>query len=118
MRRRVGHLSVAVPASKQKEAILAVLYDEGYIASYTKEEDLNDKPQIRVTLKYDKIGEPVIREIQRMSKPGLRKYVGGGDIPMCRGGLGTMVVSTSKGMMCDREARKEGIGGELICSVF
>ena len=88
---------------------------EGYIDSITLEE--GKKPLVSILLKYHE-GKPVIREIKRLSKPGLREYVGKKDIPKINGGLGIAVVSTSKGLKTDKEAREAGLGGELLCSVF
>ena len=113
-----GHLSVRIPASNSKERVIKVLIDEGYLASVERTEDENAKPQLKVQLRYDNRGEPVIREIKRISTPGRRVYVGKEDIPRNRGGLGVLVVSTSLGVMADSEARKQGVGGELVCSVF
>ena len=113
-----GHQTAAVPASKKKEAILKLFVEQGYIASFEEAKDSADKPIFRMNLRYTDRGESVIREVKRISKPGCRVYVGKEDIPNNRGGLGTVVVSTSKGLMTDAQARKEGIGGELICSIF
>lgn len=113
-----GHPSVNVPASKTKAQILEVLQDEGYIASYQTVKNEDGKPQLKVMLRYDTNGVAVIRELKRISRPGKRQYVSTSDIPWVKGGLGVVVISTSKGMMSDRTARKEGHGGELICSVF
>lgn len=115
---KAGHPTVKVPASKTKERVLKVLLDEGYIAQVEAIKDEADKPCLKIYLRYANDESPVIREIQRLSKPGRRVYVGVEDIPVVKGGLGLVVVSTSKGMMSDRLARKEGLGGELICSVF
>ena len=115
---RAGHPSVRIPASGSKQRILQVLIDEGYLASFEKTEDESGKPELKVMLRYDNRGQPVIREIKRVSTPGRRVYVGKDDIPRNRGGLGMLVVSTSKGVLADREARKQGVGGELVCSVF
>ena len=115
---RVKHPVVSIPSSKTKSSIAKVLQDEGYIESFEQAEDANSKPVIKVFLKYDNYGESVIREIKRMSKPGRRTYVGKGGIPYSKGGLGVVIVSTSKGMLSDKQARAEGIGGELVCSVF
>lgn len=115
---QVGHPTVSIPASHTKERILDVLRDEGYIHRYEPAEDSQGHKQIKAFLKYDNSGKPVIKELTRMSSPGKRYYVGKDDVPTCRGGLGLVIVSTSRGMMSDRAARKEGIGGELICSVF
>ena len=115
---RVGHPVVSVPASKSKERILKLLEAEGFIAQVASETDENEKPVLKASLKYDQKGEPVIRGIERISSPGKRQYVKCTDIPRVRGGIGMVVVSTSRGMLSDREARKEGIGGELVCSVY
>lgn len=115
---RVGHPSVKVPASKTKERILQLLEREGFVSKVFSEKDENEKPVLKVNLKYDNAGGPVIRGLDRISSPGKRQYVSCENIPKVRGGLGLIVVSTSKGMLSDREARKEGIGGELVCSVY
>ena len=108
---------VAIPHSKVKVKIAEILKSEGYIADF---EIAAGKPgsSIGVTLKYDKAGCPVIEGIQRVSKPGLRKYMPSADIPKVRNGLGILILSTSQGMMTDRAARKEGVGGEPLCSVW
>ena len=106
---------VEMPSSKTKVAIAAVLKDEGYIADYAVDQEA--KPTLSIVLKYFQ-GKPVIEEIQRVSRPGLRRYCGAGDIPLVKGGLGVIIVSTNKGLMTDRAARAAGIGGELLCSVF
>ena len=108
-------LEIVVPSSTKKIALLELLVKEGYIDSINLRE--GKKPVVSVLLKYYE-GKPVIREIKRMSKPGLREYVGKKDIPEINGGLGIAVISTSKGLMTDREAREAGLGGELLCSVF
>ena len=115
---RAGHPSVYVPASGTKERILNLLVAEGYIANVERLEREEGKPEFKVYLRYDNRGEPVIREINRLSRPGRRLYVQKDDIPRNRGGLGVVILSTSKGVLSDRDARKEGVGGELICSVF
>lgn len=109
------HASVVMPASKIKAAVAEVLKTEGYIADYKVEGDL--KAQLTVVLKYFE-GKPVIEEIKRVSRPGLRNYRAASDLPKVNGGLGIAVVSTNKGMMTDRAARAQGIGGEVICTVF
>lgn len=115
---RAGHPAVNMPASKKKESLLKLLVDEGYIAGIEQGEDANGKPQIKVYLRYDVHGQPVIREIQRISRPGKRIYVAKDEVPRNKSGLGLVVVSTSKGLLSDQQARKQGLGGELICSVF
>lgn len=116
---RNGHMAekahVAMPSSKQKVAIATVLKDEGYIADFAVEGDV--KPVLSVELKYFE-GKPVIEEIKRVSRPSLRIYKSAADLPKVADGLGIAIVSTSKGVMTDRAARKAGIGGEVICTVF
>ncbi len=112
-----GHRRVDVPASKMKRALAKILVDKGYVAKYIDIED-GKQGMLRLFLKYDSYGMPVIREIKRMSKPGLRVYKGSADIPRSRSGLGIVIVSTSKGLMTDKEAHKLNIGGEVLCSVY
>jgi small subunit ribosomal protein S8 len=116
---RNGHMAekvaVAMPSSKQKVAIAAVLQEEGYINGYSVEGDV--KPVLSIELKYFE-GKPVIEEIKRVSKPSLRIYKSSSDLPKVSDGLGCAIVSTSKGVMTDRAARAAGIGGEVICTVF
>ncbi len=107
---------VAMPSSKVKQAIARVLKEEGYIHDYRVEGD-EKKPALVVTLKYHE-GRPVIEEIQRVSRPGLRRFEGKRSLPRVRGGLGTAIVSTSQGVMTDRAARDAGHGGEVLCVVF
>ncbi|MEQ8694577.1 MAG: 30S ribosomal protein S8 [Gammaproteobacteria bacterium] len=107
---------VSMPASSKKAAIAEVLKKEGYISDYRVDAD-GAKPQLRIELKYYQ-GKPVIEKIQRVSRPGLRVYRATGELPSVVGGLGVAIVSTSKGLMSDREARSQGIGGEVICSVY
>jgi len=114
----VGFPAVKLPASREKKAILQVIEDGGYIAGYSEKETDSGQGELEVRLKYDVNGTPTIKEIARLSKPGRRLYVGKEKLPYHRGGLGLIVVSTSKGMMSAESARKEGIGGELICSLF
>ncbi len=106
---------IVIPSSAKKIALLELLVKEGYIDSITLEE--GKKPLVSILLKYYE-GKPVIREIKRISKPGLREYVGKKDVPEINGGLGIAIISTSKGLMTDKEAREAGLGGELLCSVF
>lgn len=112
------HGTLRVPASKEKLRVLELLQKEGFIEKVSSETSESGKPELSVVLKYDRHGEPVINEIKRISSPGRRTYVPCKDIPKVRGGLGVVVVSTSKGVLTDREARKEGVGGELVCSVY
>jgi len=107
--------SVSMPASKSKEAVAKVLQDEGYIAGYETTGDGAGK-ELTIELKYFD-GAPVIEKIQRASRPGLRLYRGKDELPKVLGGLGVAIVSTSAGVMSDRQAREKGIGGEVICVV-
>lgn len=111
-----GKKAVDMPASKLKAAVAAVLLDEGYIAGVDTTE-LDGKKRLVLTLKYYN-GKPVIAEIDRKSRPGLRQYASRDDLPKVRGGLGVAIVSTSKGVMSDRAARAAGVGGEVLCTVF
>ena len=106
---------VNMPASGVKEAIAKVLRDEGYISDYSVDKS-QGKPSLAVRLKYFE-GKPVIENLQRVSKPGLRVYRGKDDLPKVLGGLGVAIVSTSKGVMSDRQARSTGEGGEVLCLV-
>ena len=110
-----GHTSVLAPNSKIKRSILAVLADEGYIEGYVATDEV--KSQLAIDLKYFN-GKPVIEEIKRVSRPGLRIYKESGDLPKVRGGLGVAIVSTNKGVMTDHKARSQGVGGEVLCTVF
>jgi len=112
-----GHRKVDVPASKLKRAMAKILVDKGYISKYI---DINDGKQgvIRMYLKYDSYGLPVIRNINRESRPGLRVHAGSATVPRSQNGLGIVILSTSKGVMTDKEARKLNVGGEILCSVY
>jgi len=113
-----GHRVVEIPASNVKKEITKILFDQGYILSY-KFEDTSAQGSIKIALKYDKVTkEPIIRKIERVSKPGLRKYSGKGDLPRVLNGLGIAVVSTSHGVMTSKQARKENVGGEVLCYVY
>ena len=108
--------TVSMPASKMKLAVAKVLVEEGYLDDVTVEED-GVKRNMTVTLRYVHDGEPVIEHVSRASRPGLRLYAGVDEIPRVQGGLGLAVVSTSRGVMSDRQARNQGHGGEVICLV-
>lgn len=110
-----SRVSVAMPSSKLKVSVARVLKDEGYIDGFSVSEE--GIPQLTLTLRYFE-GKPVIEELARVSKPGLRQYRGSEDLPKVRGGLGVAIVSTSKGVMTDRAARVAGVGGEVLCTVF
>lgn len=107
--------TVAMPSSKQKAAIANVLKDEGYIADFNTQAE-GSKATLNIELKYFD-GKPVIESLERVSRPGLRIYKGSQEIPKVRGGLGIAIVSTSRGVMTDKQARKDGHGGEVICFV-
>ena len=111
------HTTVEIPASKLKLAIVQILLDEGYIKSFEKIED-GKQGMIQVTLKYDEKGKRVISGLKRISKPGLRIYVSCEELPQVLNGLGIALVSTSKGIKTDRDARREGLGGEVLAYVW
>ena len=111
----VGHTEVSMPASRLKAAIAQVLKDEGYIEDFALR-DAGAKKELRIGLKYY-AGQPVIERLERVSKPGLRVYKGRDDIPKVMNGLGVAILSTSRGVMTDRKARADGVGGEILCIV-
>ncbi len=113
-----GHKVVEIPASNLKKEMTKILFDQGYILSYKFEEDkVQDK--IKIALKYDKMSkQPVIKKIQRVSTPGLRKYVGAKEMPRVLNGLGIAIISTSKGVMTNKKAQQENVGGEVLCYVY
>lgn len=111
---QAGKVSVKMPSSKRKLAVAQVMKDEGYISGFSATEDA--KPEMVVELKYY-LGKPVIEQLNRVSRPGLRIFRGKDELPVVNGGLGVVIVSTSKGMMSDRGARAAGHGGEIICSI-
>ncbi|HHK2922497.1 TPA: 30S ribosomal protein S8 [Pseudomonas aeruginosa] len=106
---------VSMLSSKLKAAVAKVLKDEGYIADFQISSEV--KPQLSIELKYFE-GKPVIEEVKRISRPGLRQYKSVEQLPKVRGGLGVSIVSTNKGVMTDRAARAAGVGGEVLCTVF
>ncbi len=108
---------VSMPSSKKLVEIARVIYEEGFIEGYTVEDTMPQKT-LHITLKYGPKKAKVINGIRRISKPGLRKYAGVKDLPRVRGGLGTAIVSTSKGVMTDRDCRANGVGGEIIAFVW
>ena len=115
---RAGHRVVEIPASKLKKEITKILFDQGYILSYKFEEN-GPQDNIKIALKYDQeTKEPVIRKIQRVSKPGLRKYAGSEELPRVLNGLGIAIVSTSHGVMTGKQAKRENVGGEVLCYVY
>lgn len=113
-----GHRVVEIPASNLKKEITKILFDQGFILSYKFEDD-KVQGTIKIALKYDKnTKEPVIRKIERVSTPGLRKYVSSDNLPRVLNGLGIAIISTSQGVMTDKKARELKIGGEVICNVY
>ena len=115
---RAGHRVVEIPASNLKREMTKILFDQGYILSYKFEED-KVQGSIKIALKYDKFTkEPVIRNIERISKPGLRKYASSGEMPRVLNGLGIAIVSTSHGVMTSKQAKRENVGGEVLCYVY
>lgn len=113
-----GHRTVEIPSSNLKKELTKILFDQGFILSYKFFDD-DKQGSIKIALKYDKrTQEPVIKKIQRISKPGLRKYAGHDDLPRILNGLGIAIVSTSKGLMTEKEAKRNNVGGELLCYVY
>lgn len=115
---KAGHRVVDIPSSRMKRSITEILYRQGYILKY-KFEDEGPQGLIKIALKYDpQTKEPVIKKLGRISKPGLRHYAGANDLPRIINGLGIAIVSTSKGLMTNKQARRDNIGGEVICYVY
>ena len=113
-----GHRVVNIPASNLKKEMTKILFDQGYILSY-KFEDEGPQGNIKIALKYDKVTkEPVIKNLERVSKPGLRKYSASDKLPRVLNGLGIAIVSTSHGVMTGKQAQKENVGGEVLCYVY
>jgi len=114
-----GHKVVEAPASNLKKEIARILFEKGYILSYKVVENESSQGTLKIALKYNpKSKKPAIKELQRVSRPGLRHYSGVDDLPRVLNGLGIVIVSTSKGLMTDKEAKKENIGGEVLCYVY
>ncbi len=112
-----GHDRVEMPASRLKEEVLKVLEQEGFIASYRRVEE-GQRPILRVGLKYDHEGEPIVSGLERVSRPGRRIYAKADAIPSVLGGLGVALVSTSRGIVTDKTAREKRLGGEVLCNVW
>ncbi|MCY3810423.1 MAG: 30S ribosomal protein S8 [Gammaproteobacteria bacterium] len=112
---KARHDAVTMPSSRLKKAICRVLEDEGYIGGFRVDGD--KKPELTVSLRYFE-GEPVIAELNRVSRPGLRIYKPADELPEVRGGLGVAIISTNQGVMSDRAARRQQVGGEVLCTVF
>ncbi|GEP90119.1 small subunit ribosomal protein S8 [Chitinophaga terrae (ex Kim and Jung 2007)] len=112
------HRIVEIPASKLKKRITEILYDKGYILKYKFEED-NKQGVIKIALKYDPVTKiPAIQELQRVSRPGLRQYAKPGEFKRVKNGLGIAIISTSKGVMTDKEAKAQNVGGEVVCYIY
>ncbi|WP_027138506.1 30S ribosomal protein S8 [Gaetbulibacter saemankumensis] len=115
---RANHRVVEIPASNLKKDITKILFEQGYILSY-KFDDSSVQGTIKIALKYNKeTKEPVIKKIERISKPGLRKYASSKDLPRVLNGLGVAIVSTSHGVMTGKQAKRENVGGEVLCYVY
>ena len=114
---RAGHDRADIPASRVKENLLKVLAEEGYVASFRRVEE-EGRPLLRVGLKYDPDGEPVVNGFERVSRPGRRVYAPAKEIPEVLGGLGISIVSTSQGILTGRQAREAKLGGEILCNVW
>ncbi len=115
---KAGHRVVEIPSSKMKRSVTEILYDQGYILKY-KFEDEGPQGHIKIALKYNpQTKEPVIKKLGRISTPGLRQYAGADELPRIINGLGIAIISTSKGLMTDKQARRENVGGEVICYVY
>lgn len=114
------HRIVEIPASNVKKRITEILYDKGYILKYKFDEEAGKGTQgvIKIALKYDGDNVPVIRGLNRLSKPGKREFKGASELPFVLNGLGIAIVSTSKGLMTDKEARRQNVGGEVLCEVY
>lgn len=113
-----NHRIVEIPASNLKKRITEILYNQGYILKYKFEDD-SKQGVIKIALKYDATTKlPIIQSLERISRPGLRSYAKPGDIKRVKNGLGVAIVSTSKGVMTDKEARQQNVGGEVLCNIF
>jgi small subunit ribosomal protein S8 len=116
---QAGHRIVEIPASKTKKRITEILYDHGYILKYKFEDTADNQGVIKIALKFDAATKtPVIKSLTRISTPGLRQYAGKGELPRVLSGLGIAIISTSKGVMTEKQARELGIGGEVLCEIF
>ncbi|MEI6047710.1 MAG: 30S ribosomal protein S8 [Bacteroidota bacterium] len=114
-----GHKVVEAPASNLKKEVAKILFEKGYILSYKVIDGDGPQGVLKIALKYNpKSKKPAIKEIQRVSRPGLRQYIGVDEMPRVLNGLGIAIISTSKGLMTDKEAKKEKIGGEVLCYVY
>lgn|SRR5690606_6562943 len=115
---KAGHKIVEIPSSKLKKGITEILYEQGYILKYKFDDEAGKQGIISIALKYDSAKRPVIRELGRISRPGLRQYSSAEEMPKIINGLGIAIVSTSHGLMTDKQARQQHIGGEVLCYVY
>lgn len=113
-----GHRMVEIPSSNLKKSITEILYDQGYILKYKFDDEAGPQGLIKIALKYDKVTKsPVIRSLERVSRPGLRRFESANDLPRVINGLGIAIISTSKGVMTDKKAREMHVGGEVLCYI-
>ncbi len=116
---KANHKTVEAPGSKIKQEITKILFDQGYILAYKFEQDEKGHPSIKIALKYHpQTKVPAIKELKRVSRPGLRRYASVDEMPRVMNGLGIAIVSTSKGVMTDKAARQENVGGEVLCYIY
>lgn len=116
---QAGHRVVDIPSSNEKKAITEILYENGYILKYKFDDEAGKNGVIKIALKYDPVSKrPIIRELKRISRPGLRQYKKASELPRVINGLGIAVISTSKGIMTDKKAREENVGGEVLCFII
>jgi small subunit ribosomal protein S8 len=114
-----GHRVVDIPSSNTKQEMTKILFDQGFILSFKFEETKNNQGNIKIALKYDSnTKDPVIKKLQRISTPGLRKYSGSDNLPRVLNGLGISIISTSSGLMTGKQAEKQNVGGEVLCYVY
>ena len=116
---QAGHRIVEIPSSRMKKGITEILYDQGFILKYKFDDDAGKQGLIKIALKYNKeTNEPAIRKLGRLSTPGLRKYSPSNKLPRIINGLGIAIISTSSGLMTNKRAKKENVGGELVCYIY
>jgi small subunit ribosomal protein S8 len=116
---KAGHTTVSIPASNIKKAMTQILYDQGYILKYRFLDEPGKQGEIQIAIKYDLLTKkPIIRELGRISRPGLRQYVKSTEIPKVASGLGIAIISTSRGVMTDKQAKAAHVGGEILCYVY
>ena len=116
---QAGHRVVEIPSSKEKKALTEILYESGYILKFKFDDEAGKNGVIKIALKYDPVSKrPIIRELKRVSRPGLRQYRKATELPRVINGLGIAIISTSKGIMTDKKARVENVGGEVLCFIL